>query len=125
MTWTTGLTGLALTFVLGLDPGRAATGCPPQKPAPGPGAVDPFRAPDPRATELNAAAKILYRQGKWDEARAQYRAAEAADPTFLAPRLNVACAFVRQERFGEAVTEVRALLDLCLRPLVARGARGG
>jgi hypothetical protein len=105
------LTGLALAFVLALDPGRATTGCAPRKPTAGQGVVDPFRAPDSQATELNAAAKILYRQGKWEEARREYRAAEAADPTFLAPRLNVACSFVRQERFGEAVTEVRALLE--------------
>jgi hypothetical protein len=104
-------TAAALLFVLGLDPGPSAPGCLPQKPTDGVGVVDPFRAPDPRATELNAAAKILYRQGKWEEARTEYRAAEAADPTFLAPRLNVACSFVRQERFGEAVTEVRALID--------------
>ena len=103
--------GVLLAFVLGLDPGRAPTGCASQKPTAGQGVVDPFRAPDAQATELNAAAKILYRQGKWEEARREYRAAEAADPTFLAPRLNVACSFVRQERFGEAVTEVRALLD--------------
>ena len=105
------ISGLALAFVLGLDPGRALPGCPPQKPTAGVGVADPFRAPDAQATELNAAAKILYRQGKWEEARTEYRAAEAADPTFLAPRLNVACSFVRQERFGEAVTEVRALID--------------
>jgi hypothetical protein len=113
MIWTTGMTGMsaALAFVLGLDPGRAAGGCLPQKPTVGAGVADPFKAPDPQATELNAAAKVLYRQGKWEEARTEYRAAEAADPTFLAPRLNVACSFVRQERFGEAVTEVRALID--------------
>ena len=80
-------------------------------PTTGPGSLDPFRPPAPRAVELNAAGKIPYRQGKWDEARAQYRAAEAADPEFLAPRLNVACSFVRQERFGEATAEVVALLD--------------
>jgi hypothetical protein len=104
-------TSVLLAFVLGLDPGRAPAGCAPQNPTAGQGVVDPFRAPDSQATALNAAAKILYRQGKWEEARTEYRAAEAADPTFLAPRLNVACSFVRQERFGEAVTEVRALLD--------------
>ena len=103
--------GLALAIVLSLDPGPAAVGCLPPQPAPGPGLADPFRAPDPKATELNTAAKVLYRQGRWDQARAQYRAAEAADPTFLAPRLNVACSFVRQERFGEAVAEVRALVE--------------
>jgi len=107
----TGIPGLALAFVLGLDPGRLAARCLPQKPTAGAGVVDPFRAPDSQATELNAAAKVLYRQGKWEEARTEYRAAEAADPTFLAPRLNVACSFVRQERFAEAVTEVRALID--------------
>jgi hypothetical protein len=80
-------------------------------PQPGPGALDPFRPPAPKAVELNAAAKAPYRQGKWDEARTQYRAAEAIDPEFLAPRLNVACSFVRQERFAEAKTEVLALLD--------------
>jgi len=103
--------GPLLALVLGLEPGRANTGCASQRATAGQGVVDPFRAPDSQATELNAAAKVLYRQGKWEEARTEYRAAEAADPTFLAPRLNVACSFVREERFGEAVKEVRALLD--------------
>jgi hypothetical protein len=84
--------------------------CPATDPTAGLGVVDPFRPPDPKATELNATAKVLYRAGKWDDARAQYRAAMAADPDFLAPRLNVACAFVRQERFVEATTEVKALI---------------
>ena len=71
-----------------LGPGGAATGraCLPAGGGTGPAWRDPFRAPAPAATELNAAAKVLYRQGKWEEARAQYRAAEAADPDFLAPR---------------------------------------
>jgi hypothetical protein len=80
-------------------------------PAPGPGSLDPFRPPAPKALELNAAGKVPYRVGKWDEARAQYRAAEAADAEFLAPKLNIACSFVRQERFAEATAEVVALLD--------------
>jgi hypothetical protein len=102
---------LALALVLGLDPAAAPVKtCLPPRPSPGPGVADPFRAPDPQATELNAAAKVLYRQGKWEEARQEYRAAAAADPTFLAPRLNIACSFVRQERFAEAVSEVRALI---------------
>ena len=78
---------------------------------PGPGSLDPFRAPAPRALELNAAGKLPYRQGKWDEARARYRAALAADPEFLAPKLNIACSFVRQERFAEATAEVVALVE--------------
>ena len=85
--------------------------CASTAPAPGPGSLDPFRAPAPKALELNAAGKIPYRLGKWDEARAQYRAALAADPEFLAPALNIACSFVRQERFSEATAEVTALLD--------------
>ena len=90
--------------------------CPPATPAAGPGSVDPFRAPAPEATALNAAALTLYRQGHWDEARAKYRAAEQADADFLAPALNVACSFVRQERFGEATTEVIRLLDRAFVP---------
>jgi hypothetical protein len=101
------LAGVLLLFDLG---GPAAT-CLPATPQPGAGTGDPFRPPDPRATALNAAGKTLYRQEKWEEARAQYRAAEVADASFLAPRLNVACSFVRQERFAEAAAEVGALLD--------------
>jgi hypothetical protein len=88
----------------------------PSPPGPGAGVVDPFRPPAPEATQLNADAKVVYRQGKWDDARAKYRAAEAADPEFLAPRLNIACSFVRQERFDEAVAEVRGLLDRAYMP---------
>jgi hypothetical protein len=95
--------------------GPAAT-CLPAAPQPGAGTGDPFRPPAPRATALNAAGKTLYRLGRWEEARAQYRAAEAADASFLAPRLNVACSFVRQERFAEAAAEVGALLDLAYVP---------
>jgi len=80
-------------------------------PAPGPGSFDPFHPPAPKALELNADGKAPYRQGKWEEARARYRAALAADPEFLAPKLNIACSFVRQERFAEATAEVVALLD--------------
>jgi hypothetical protein len=87
-----------------------APACLPAAPLPGVGVVDPFHAPDPKATELNSAGKTYYRDGKWEEARIEYRAAEAADPSFLAPRLNVACSFVRQERFAEATAEVEALL---------------
>jgi hypothetical protein len=93
-----------------------APACPIAEPKPGPGAIDPFRPPDPRATALNAEGKTLYRQGRWDEARARYRAAEAADPEFLAPALNIACSFVRQERFAEATREVLRLLDRAFLP---------
>jgi hypothetical protein len=93
-----------------------AAACLPPAPGPGPGLADPFRPPAAEATQLNADAKVLYRQGKWDDARAKYRAAEEADPDFLAPRLNIACSFVRQERFDEAVAEVRGLLDRAYMP---------
>src|SRR4029079_8263632 len=107
---------------------------------PGVGVVDPFRAPAPKATELNSAGKDFYRDGKWEEARVESRAAEAADPAFLAPRLNVACSFVRQERYAEATAEVEALLarayvpwarevlegaDMCAPPPPGRGGGWG
>jgi hypothetical protein len=85
--------------------------CRVHEPAPGPGLLDPFRPPTAKATELNAAGKVPYRQGKWEEARTLYRAAIDADPDFLAPHLNIACSFVREERFAEAMTETVALLD--------------
>jgi hypothetical protein len=91
-------------------PASPGAACLPATPAAGLGVVDPFHAPDPKATELNSAGKSFYRDGKWEEARVEYRAAEKADPAFLAPRLNVACSFVRQERFAEATAEVEALL---------------
>jgi len=93
-----------------------AAGCLPATPLGGPGIADPFHAPLPKATELNTAGKTYYRDGKWDEARIEYRAATDADPAFLAPRLNVACSFVRQERFEEATAEVEALLKLAYVP---------
>lgn len=100
-------------FALACDAHAKSRGddCPPAASAPGPGSLEPFRAPAPKALELNAAGKIPYRQGKWEEARAQYGAALAADPEFLAPQLNIACSFVRQERFTEATAGVLALLD--------------
>jgi hypothetical protein len=100
---------VALVLVLGAARSMAAM-LPDELHAPVVGSLDPFRPPAPEAARLNAAAKIPYRLGKWDEARAKYHAAEAADPEFLAPKLNIACSFVRQERFGEAATEVVALL---------------
>ena len=93
-----------------------AAGCLPATALAGPGIVDPFHAPLAKATELNSAGKTYYRDGKWEEARIEYRAAFDADPAFLAPRLNVACSFVRQERFEEATTEVEALLKLAYVP---------
>jgi hypothetical protein len=105
---------VALAAVVAASPPPVV--CLPSAPGPGLGAADPFRPPRPEATALNADGKVVYRQGRWDDARAKYRAAEAADPDFLAPRLNVACSFVRQERFDDAVAEVRGLLDRAYMP---------
>lgn len=122
MKWT-GLVPLA-TLGLALSPmasmtARSATlaTCLPASPAAeGSGVVDPFHVPSDQAKRLNADALGAYRLGRWDEARAAYRAAEAADPAFLAPTLNVACSFVRQERLDEALAEVRRLLTRAFLP---------
>jgi hypothetical protein len=93
------------------QPSRPPAVCFPASPAAdAPGVIDPFHVPSDEAKRLNAGALGAYRLGKWDEARASYRAAEAADPAFLAPALNIACSFVRQERLDDALTEVRKLL---------------
>jgi hypothetical protein len=94
----------------------AAPVCFPAAPTPGPGVANPFRPPDPKARVLNADAKTLYRRGQWDQARKLYGDALAADPAFLAPRLNIACSFVRQERFAEAAAEAARLLDAAYVP---------
>jgi hypothetical protein len=108
--WALALAGLA-GGVNAEGKGPEADRCQAAGSAPGPGTTDPFRTPALAARELNAAGKVPYRQGKWEEARAQYRAALAADPEFLAPKLNIASSFVRQERFAEATAEVLSLLD--------------
>lgn len=107
---------LLLGASVGAATGRAAPACFSREPSDGPGALNPFRPPDPRATALNAEAKIFYRSGQWDEARRLYRQALAADPEFLAPRLNIACSLVRQERFAEAATEAAGLIDAAYVP---------
>lgn len=108
---------LSLALFLAATGAKGSDGaCPTTELAAGPGVADPFHVPSDAAKRLNADALAFYRQGKWDEARQKYRAAEAADPQFLAPALNVACSFVRQERFTEAVTEVKRLLDTAYLP---------
>jgi hypothetical protein len=71
----------------------------------------PFRRPSATAFDLNRAGRELYRTRRWEEARAQYRAALQADPAFLAPHLNIACSFAQEERFGEAVAEAARLAE--------------
>lgn len=84
--------------------------CFPVEAVDGPGVVDPFRMVRPEAAQLNLAGKAAYRKSLWEAARTSYRAAAAADPDFLAPALNIACAFVRQERFAEATAELERLV---------------
>jgi hypothetical protein len=108
-----GLSFVVITIVAhpALERSAASPACPASAPVAGPGVVDPFHVPPPAAAQLNADGKALYRQGRWDEARQKYRAATALDPDFLAPVLNIACSFVRQERFADALSEVVGLVD--------------
>jgi len=62
------------------------------------------------AMDLNREGKALYRQGRFAEARAKYDRAHQADPDFLAPWLNRACAFAREENFEQATQEAMALI---------------
>jgi hypothetical protein len=80
--------------------------CPCTAPAP---SSHPFRRPGRAAFDLNRQGREHYRARRWEEARARYREALNADPTFLAPRLNIACAHAQQERFAEAVSEASEL----------------
>lgn len=82
-------------------------GCPVLTPVPGAAVV---HAPAPAAMALNNEGKTLYRQDRWREAREKYLAALAADPQFLAPALNAACAQARQDHFVEAAEEAAALV---------------
>jgi hypothetical protein len=94
-------------------PGRATCTCP-CAPAPAgetaAGALVP--RPTPAAFALNRKGRDLYRQRRFAEARDAYRAALGSDPTFVAPRLNIACAFAQEERFAEAVNEATTLAKL-------------
>jgi hypothetical protein len=88
-----------------------AAGCPALAPAAGAeGATSVVHVTAPAAITLNNEGKALYRQDRWREARDKYRAALAADPEFLAPALNAACAQARLDRFAEAAEEAAALV---------------
>jgi hypothetical protein len=88
-----------------------AVACPLLGPAPdGPGLATPLHVPPAAALALNTEGKALYRAGRWSEAHARYHAALAADPQWMAPALNAACALARQEHFPEAAHEAAALV---------------
>jgi hypothetical protein len=76
----------------------------------------PGRVASAAARDLNRAGKELYRERRFEEARAKYRAAMDADPVFVDPVLNVACSYARQERFGEAAREASALVERAFVP---------
>ncbi len=93
----------------------------------------PFRRPAPAAFQLNREGRDLYRQRQWAAARNRYQAARQADPAFLGPLLNLACAHAQEGRFSDAVAvavelagrayvpwaeEIRQAADLA--PLAAR-----
>jgi hypothetical protein len=100
-------------------PGSAVCPCPcagPAAPAGSPPGEALVHTPSAQAFALNRAGRELYRQRRWDEARARYAEALAADPLFLGPRLNVATAHAQQGNFAEAVREASALVDRAFVP---------
>lgn len=89
---------------------RAAP-CPAAAPvADAPGLPAVARLPTVEAMRRNGEGKKLYRQERWDDARAKYRAALAADPGLLGAALNVACSYSRQKRYVEAAEEAARLI---------------
>ena len=66
--------------------------------------------PPQEAMNLNREGKALYRDGRFAEARAKYQRAKDLDPDFLAPWLNLACAYSREDRFAEATEQAVALI---------------
>jgi hypothetical protein len=83
--------------------------CPCPRPVAGPGLPALLHTPSSQAFALNREGRDLYRQRRFAEARTRYRAALAADPGFLGPRLNLACALTQEGRFAEAVNEAGGL----------------
>jgi tetratricopeptide (TPR) repeat protein len=97
---------LSLCFLL-----LGAASCPAAAPvADAPGLPAVARLPTVEAMRRNGEGKKLYRQERWDEARAKYRAALAADPSLLGAALNVACTYSRQKRYAEAAETAAQLI---------------
>jgi hypothetical protein len=85
--------------------------CPAAKPdANSPGSAQVAHLPPQEAMNLNREGKNLYRDGRFAEARAKYQLAKELDPDFLAPWLNLACAYAREDRFAEATEQAVALI---------------
>ncbi|HEY5281753.1 MAG TPA: hypothetical protein VIM14_03090 [Polyangia bacterium] len=75
-----------------------------------PGLEAATKLPAAEAMRLNGEGKQLYRQERWEEARAKYQAAIATDPDLLGAQLNIACSLSRQGRYGEAADETASLI---------------
>jgi hypothetical protein len=60
--------------------------------------------------DLNREGKVLYREGRFAEARAKYELARKVDPDFLGPWLNLACAHAREDHFAQATEQAVALI---------------
>ena len=85
--------------------------CPAAAPdADAPGQTQVVHLPPQQAMDLNREGKIFYREGRFAEARAKYEQARRVDPDFLAPWLNLACAYAREDRFAEATEQAVALI---------------
>jgi hypothetical protein len=85
--------------------------CPAAKPdANSPGPAQVAHLPPQEAMNLNREGKVLYREGHFAEAGAKYQLAKQLDPDFLAPWLNLACAYARADRFAEATEQAVALI---------------
>ncbi|HEX7597431.1 MAG TPA: hypothetical protein VF518_04400 [Polyangia bacterium] len=91
--------------------------CPAPTPEPsGPGQAAIAPLPAQVAMDLNREGKALYREGHFAEARAKYQSAQLAEPGFLAPWINRACAFAREEKFDDATREATALIRFAYVP---------
>jgi hypothetical protein len=85
--------------------------CPAAAPdANGPGQAQVAHLPPQEAMDINREGKILYRDGRFAEARAKYELARKVDSDFLAPWLNLACAYAREDHFAEATEQAVALI---------------
>jgi hypothetical protein len=85
--------------------------CPAAAPlADAPGLPAVAKLPSAEAMRKNGEGKQLYRQERWDEARAKYEAALAADPSLLGATLNIACSYSRQKRYAEAAQAAAKLI---------------
>ena len=98
------------------NPGSGCV-CPcPTPQSDGPGESSLLRRPQREAYALNRQGRDLYRQRRFEEARGRYRRALAADPGFVAPRLNIACALVQEGELEAGVAEAVALAEAAYVP---------